>query len=170
MNKIDIIQFQGHYIDVYNTPEEPLFLAVEIARIIDYSVGKTGQMLDTVDDDEKVLVRYNISHQRGGNRKPVWFLTEDGLYEVLFQSRKPIAKQFKAVVKRILKDLRVTNHEGSFSRWFNYLCEQYGEYPEQEIDEIKEVLEYEDYTTDKERIKLLQILEILESIVYSKDM
>lgn len=25
----------------------------------------------------------------------MWFLTDDGLYEVLMQSRKPIAKQFK---------------------------------------------------------------------------
>ena len=33
-------------------------------------------------------------------------LTEDGLYEVLMQSRKPIAKQFKKKVKEILKDIR----------------------------------------------------------------
>lgn len=33
-------------------------------------------------------------------------LTENGLYEVLFQSRKPIAKAFKAEVKKILKELR----------------------------------------------------------------
>jgi anti-repressor protein len=36
----------------------------------------------------------------------MYFLTEDGLYEVLMQSRKPIAKQFKHEVKRILKDIR----------------------------------------------------------------
>lgn len=33
-------------------------------------------------------------------------LTEDGLYEVLMQSRKPIAKQFKKGVKAILKEIR----------------------------------------------------------------
>ena len=31
------------------------------------------------------------------------FLTEDGLYEVLMLSRKPIAKQFKSKVKEVLK-------------------------------------------------------------------
>lgn len=36
------------------------------------------------------------------------FLTEDGLYEVLMQSRKPIAKQWKKEVKTILKTLRKT--------------------------------------------------------------
>ena len=38
----------------------------------------------------------------------MWFLTEDGLYEVLMQSRKPIAKEFKKEVKKILKQIRTT--------------------------------------------------------------
>ena len=36
------------------------------------------------------------------------FITEDGLYEVLMQSRKPIAKEFKKQVKEILKTIRRT--------------------------------------------------------------
>ena len=36
----------------------------------------------------------------------MYFLTEEGLYEVLMQSRKPIAKEFKKQVKIILKDIR----------------------------------------------------------------
>lgn len=43
----------------------------------------------------------------GGNQQ-VWFLTEGGLYEVLMQSRKPIAKQFKKGVKQILHEVRTT--------------------------------------------------------------
>ena len=39
--------------------------------------------------DEKVV---NIVYTLGGVQS-MWFLTEDGLYEVLMQSRKPIAKQ-----------------------------------------------------------------------------
>lgn len=75
-------------------------------------------MLNCVDDHEKILInvcdRYNVSgintrnnstSNRGNPNK--WFLTEYGLYEVLFQSRKPIAKSFKMRVKRILKDLRL---------------------------------------------------------------
>ena len=37
-----------------------------------------------------------------GQNREMWFLTENGLYEVLMQSRKPIAKQFKKQVKQIL--------------------------------------------------------------------
>lgn len=40
--------------------------------------------------------------------REVWLLTEDGLYEVLMQSRKPIAKEFKKGVKEILKTIRKT--------------------------------------------------------------
>lgn len=38
----------------------------------------------------------------------MWFLTEDGLYEVLMQSRKSIAKQFKKEVKKMIKQVRKT--------------------------------------------------------------
>ena len=44
-----------------------------------------------VDDDERLL---RTLFGAGQNRE-VWFLTEDGLYEALMQSRKPIAKMFK---------------------------------------------------------------------------
>ena len=61
-------------------------------------------MLQSVDEEEKVA---NIVDTLGGNQQ-VWFLTEDGLYEVLMQSRKPIAKEFKKGVKEILKTIRKT--------------------------------------------------------------
>lgn len=41
-----------------------------------------------------------------GGVQQVWFLTEQGLYEILFQSRKPKAKEFKKWVKQVLKDIR----------------------------------------------------------------
>jgi anti-repressor protein len=36
----------------------------------------------------------------------MWFVTEDGLMEILIQSRKPIAKELKKQVKEILKTIR----------------------------------------------------------------
>lgn len=48
-------------------------------------------MLRTVDEDEKLTSPIHYS----GQVREMWFLTEDGLYEVLMQSRKSIAKQFK---------------------------------------------------------------------------
>ena len=46
-----------------------------------------------VDEEEKML-DYVIDSL--GQRRKSTFLTEDGLYEVLMQSRKPIAKHFKS--------------------------------------------------------------------------
>ena len=54
-------------------------------------------MLANVDDDEKLTINILNSEGKAHNQS---FLTEDGLYEVLMLSRKPIAKQFKKEVKK----------------------------------------------------------------------
>ena len=54
-------------------------------------------MLNIVDEDEKAL--YTVYRGDGSTHKQ-WYLTEYGLYEVLMQSRKPIAKQFKKQIRR----------------------------------------------------------------------
>lgn len=61
-------------------------------------------MIKNIDQDEKVL---DSIYTLGGTQE-VWLLTEDGVYEVLMQSRKPVAKQFKKGVKTILKSIRKT--------------------------------------------------------------
>ena len=92
----------GKQFKIYGTFEEPLFLAQDVAIWIDNK--NVSQMLRTVDEDEKGV--YKV-YTLGGNQN-MWFLTEDGLYEVLMQSRKPIAKAFKKEVKQILKQIRRT--------------------------------------------------------------
>ena len=103
MNALTIINEQdvlGKRFKIYGTFEEPLFLAKDVAEWIEHS--DRSIMLKNVDEDDKVK---NIVLTPGGNQE-MWFLTEDGLYEVLMQSRKPIAKAFKKEVKKILKALR----------------------------------------------------------------
>ncbi len=87
---------------IYGTIEDPLFLAKDVADWIDYSKSNVSKLVDVVDENEKVR---NIITTQGGNQE-TWFLTEDGLYEVLMQSRKPIAKEFKKQVKQILRSIR----------------------------------------------------------------
>ena len=81
----------GKEFKVYGTAEEPLFLAKNVAELIDYDKNKVGQMLITVDEEEKE----NLPIFYSGQVRNMWFLKEEGLYEVLMQSRKPIAKAFK---------------------------------------------------------------------------
>ena len=71
----------------------PLFLAKDVAEWIEHS--QADVMIKNVDEDEKVL----NSIQTLGGTQNAWFLTENGLYEVLMQSRKPIAKEFKKAGK-----------------------------------------------------------------------
>lgn len=94
--------FMGQEVDVYGTAYEPLFRAKDVAGWLD--IQNVSDMLKNIDEDEKGIV----STYTPGGVQSVWFLTEDGLYEVLMQSRKPIAKQFKKGVKDILKTIRRT--------------------------------------------------------------
>lgn len=97
MTERDIL---GREFNIYGTQEEPLFLAKDVANWIEHS--NTRMMLKSIDEDEKEV---NNAYTLGGNQEQ-WFLTENGLYEVLMQSRKPVVKIFKKQVKQILKDIR----------------------------------------------------------------
>lgn len=68
-----------------------------MAEWIEHS--KVSMMLQSIDEDEKVKVN-NVYFENRAGGNGTWFLTENGLYEVLMQSRKPIAKAFKKEVKK----------------------------------------------------------------------
>lgn len=91
---------------VFGTPEEPLFLAKDVAKWIDYNISSVNKMLANVDEDEKTTRK--IIPTGSNYQTEAWFLTENGLYEVLMLSRKPKAKEFKKKVKEILKTIRKT--------------------------------------------------------------
>lgn len=86
-------EFLDKTVRVFGTPENPLFLARDVAEWIEHS--DVSMMMKKIDDDEKVT---NNVCTPGGVQK-AWFLTENGLYEVLMLSRKPKARQFKIRIK-----------------------------------------------------------------------
>lgn len=103
MNELKVLNEQevlGKHFKVYGIPEEPLFVANDVAEWIEHS--NTTEMLRNIDDDEKLV----STILRAGQGRQVNMLTENGLYEVFMQSRKPIAKEFKKKVKEILKTIR----------------------------------------------------------------
>lgn len=112
VKKVELVEQRevlGKDFKIYGSIENPLFLAKDVAEWIDYSKSGNGsynlfQMLSTIDEDEKLILTMLVA----GQNRQVTFLTEQGLYEVLMQSRKPIAKQFKKAVKQILKQIRLT--------------------------------------------------------------
>lgn len=103
MKKFEVIdqrQLLGKDFKIYGDIENPLFMAKDVATWIEHS--DTSIMLRNIDENEKLVQTMFVS----GQNRECWFLTEDGLYEVLLQSRKPIAKEFKKQIKQILKEIR----------------------------------------------------------------
>ncbi len=107
----------GKKIRMYGSIETPLFLANDVADWIEHS--QTSKMVKSVEHDEKLMGTLFLS----GQNREAWFLTEDGLYEVCMQSRKPIAKQMKKEIKQYLKSIRLTGAaipEGNEEKMVNY--------------------------------------------------
>lgn len=105
LKMIDERELLGKQFRVYGDFENPLFLAKDVAEWIGHS--NVTAMLNSIDTSEKLLIA-SPKHCLGGLQPETLynFLTEDGLYEVLMLSRKPIAKEFKKQVKEILKSIR----------------------------------------------------------------
>lgn len=130
---------------IYGDYDNPLFLAKDVASWIEHSHLTT--MLKNVDEDEKLSEV--IVH--AGQRREMMFLTEDGLYEVLMQSRKPIAKKFKKEVKKILKDVR---KHGMYAK------DELLDNPELMLDVVSKLIEEKN-----KRIELEQEKKLLESTI-----
>lgn len=103
MEQLQIINQQevlGKDFKIYGTKENPLFLAKDICVWLEMDVSNASKLTKNLDKEEYLTTRYNNTSAT--------FITEDGLYEVLMQSRKPIAKAFKKEVKKVLKQIRQT--------------------------------------------------------------
>ncbi len=104
----ELVKIVGHIrlgssvLDVYGDLDEPLFKASDIANIIEYSHGNAWKMLDMCEEDEKL----NLPMVVAGQRRAVSFVNEHGLYSILSQSRKEIARAWRRVVHDELINIR----------------------------------------------------------------
>jgi prophage antirepressor-like protein len=86
---------------IRGTHEEPLFRASDIGEILEICNIRTS--IQQFDDTERHVHTMDTST----GPKQVTFLTEKGLYKVLFKSRKPIAEKFQDWVCEVIKELRL---------------------------------------------------------------
>ncbi len=85
---------------------EPMFCLADVCKALGLSARGVGQRLD-----KGVISNYPL-YTKGGTQQAL-FVNEDGLYDVIFDSRKPEAKAFrKWVTKEVLPSIRKT---GSYS-------------------------------------------------------
>ena len=87
---------------IKGTIDDPLFRASDVGVVLD--IASIRSVLRDFDESEKVV---HTMHTLGGTQE-VTFLTEKGLYKVLFRSRKPIAQKFQNWVCEVVKEIRLT--------------------------------------------------------------
>ena len=100
----------GKQFRVWNTPEEPLFLAKDIAQWLGYDGGRkaSASMCRILNKDEKVRCTAWLPRGTGYQRYNALFVNEKGLYKITMRSNKPNAVQFQDKVCEILKEIRQT--------------------------------------------------------------
>ena len=86
---------------IKGTVNEPLFRASDVGTVLDMSAIRS--VIRDFDETEKVV---HTTHTLGGSQQ-VTFLTEKGLYKVLFKSRKPIAEKFQNWLCEVIKEIRL---------------------------------------------------------------
>lgn len=163
----------GKEFKIYGTIENPLFLAKDVAEWLDMDTSNASKLVKNVEDDEKIITRYNNTSAT--------FFTEDGLYEVLMQSRKPKAKQFKKEVKVILKQLRligIVMTEENYEKLTNdpnyivYLINKVKDYKEQleqaqpKVELYDTLIELKDVLDMKKSAKILNFYNLGRNRLY----
>jgi prophage antirepressor-like protein len=86
---------------IKGTYDKPLFRASDIGNVLEMSNIRV--IINNFNETEKVV---HSMHTLGGEQD-VTFLTEKGLYKVLFKSRKPIAEKFQNWVCEIITEIRL---------------------------------------------------------------
>lgn len=99
----------GKKFRVWGTPEEPLFLAKDVAEWLGYSKKQaSSHMCRILNKDEKAKYTAWLPKINGYQKYNTWFVNEKGLYKVTMRSYKPNAVQFQDKVCEILKEIRQT--------------------------------------------------------------
>lgn len=84
------------------TPDKPLFCLSDVCKSLGLTTSKVAQRLE-----KDILSRYTLS--TNGGTQLFTFVNEDGLYDVILDSRKPEAKTFrKWITSEVLPSIRKT--------------------------------------------------------------
>lgn len=113
---VDSLMFNGQKLDIYSSVDVPLFRVIDIATMIGYSAGNGWNLLDLCEKDEKL----NLPMIVAGQTRKVSFVTELGLYNILAQSRMPLARKWRKIVHKELIAIRKShnlNVSEQFDQW-----------------------------------------------------
>ena len=110
------VRFQTKVIPVYGDLDKPLFRAQDVADLVDYGEGNVWNLVRLCEADEHLKLSMIV----GGQYRQVTFVTETGLYNILAQSRKPLARAWRRVVHEELIAMRRAQNKNvaeKFMEW-----------------------------------------------------
>lgn len=95
-NVVGTLSFDKRNLDVYSSLNDPLFKLSDIGDMVGFNEKSSwnvnlGFMCE---EDEKLM----LPMVEAGQIKSVCFVTEAGLYNILSQSREPLARKWRKVV------------------------------------------------------------------------
>ncbi|WP_018934468.1 BRO-N domain-containing protein [Gracilibacillus lacisalsi] len=101
--------FEGNEVEVYwNEQNEPVMTIQQLAKSLEYAQVRAVEKLienNTYLRNEEFSALIEVPYSKGGTQKTRIF-NEDGIYEVTMLSKKPKAREFRAFVRKLLKQLR----------------------------------------------------------------
>lgn len=116
VDTVGVVSFDGGCLDVYSSVDVPIFKVLDVACMIGYSSGNSWSLLELCEKDEQLKLPVVVA----GQRRYVSFVTELGLYNILAQSRMPLARKWRRIVHEELIRLRQSNNNDivkQFDTW-----------------------------------------------------
>ena len=136
----EIFKYMENEVRVTGTKDEPVFCLSDVCKILELRVAKVIERLGDDVLSKGVVVKHPVV-DRLGRIQQMYFVNESGLYDVIFDSRKPIAKKFrKWITDEVLPSIRKRgayidpNHESV--RSLNIMLRKY------ETSAIARLIEY----------------------------
>jgi len=104
MNALSTFTYNNHKLHaIGNNQDDPLLRAKDVCSIL--GLDDVNKALSRLDDDEKLRRTVFVS----GQNRNIWFVTESGVYRLIFTSRKPESEAFKRwLAHEVLPQLRRT--------------------------------------------------------------
>lgn len=99
---VGIIQFDNLRLNVYGSLDKPIFRAIDITNAIGIPQEEFLKIFDLCEKDE-ILYAPNVI---GDDSFSQIYMSESGLYDILAQSRSPIARKWRRIIIKELIKLR----------------------------------------------------------------
>ena len=107
-------EFENHDVETLTLNEEALFNPYHIGSCLGMDSSTVRNHLSEMDENEKILLKNSdvrLNDIRKFNNAGETFLKESGVYELIFNSRKPEAKKFrKWLTNEVLPAIRRTGN------------------------------------------------------------